>query len=43
MIPLVSGEGAEDDVQKSIDIFAYKQRFLSIEMKAKLVQLVERD
>ena len=40
----VTGEGGEEDVKKkSIAIFAYKQRILSIEMKTKLVQHVESD
>ena len=43
----VSGSGAAadddgNDVKKSIAIFAYKQRILSIEMKTKLVQHVPR-
>ena len=40
----VTGEGdAAAAVKKSIAIFAYKQRILSIEMKTKLVQHVESD
>ena len=41
----VTGEGgaAADEVKKSIAIFGYKQRLLSIEMKTKLVQHVESD
>ena len=41
----LTGEGDEDDddVKKSIAIFGYKQRLLSIEMKTKLVQHVESD
>ena len=40
----VTGEGgAEEDVKKSIAIFGYKQRLLSIEMKTKVVQHVESD
>ena len=39
----VTGEGAEAEVKKSIAIFAYKQRILSIEMKTKLVQHVESE
>ena len=36
----VSGSGAEEaEVKKSIAIFAYKQRLLSIEMKTKLVNI----
>ena len=39
----VTGEGDEEAVQKkSIAIFAYKQRLLSIEMKTKVVQHVPR-
>ena len=42
----VTGEG-DDDVaevkKKTIAIFAYKQRLLSIEMKTKLVQHVESE
>ena len=37
----LTGEGPE--VKKSIAIFGYKQRLLSIEMKTKLVQHVESD
>ena len=51
----LTGEGdvADDDVvkksinekfcQKSIDIFTYKQRILSIDMKTKVVQHVESE
>jgi hypothetical protein len=39
----VTGEGAEEGVKKTIAIFAYKQRILSIEMKTKLVQHVESE
>ena len=43
----VTGEGAaaaaDDDVKKTIAIFAYKQRLLSLEMKTKLVQHVESE
>ena len=41
----VSGSGGEEDdeVKKSIAIFAYKQRLLSLDMKTKLVQHVESD
>ena len=44
MTSKVTGEGAddEDEVKKSIAIFAYKQRILSIEMKTKIVQHVSR-
>jgi len=40
MTSKVTGEGEDE---KSIAIFAYKQRLLSIEMKTKLVQHVESD
>ena len=46
MTPKLTGEGAEaaaEAVKKSIAIFGYKQRLLSIEMKTKLVQHVESD
>ena len=36
-------EDDEDDVKKTIAIFGYKQRLLSIEMKTKLVQHVESE
>ena len=43
----VTGEGDEeaDDVKKSIAIFGYKykQRLLSLDMKTKVVQHVERE
>ena len=39
----VTGEGAAEGVKKSIAIFAYTQRLLSIQMKTKLVQHVESD
>ena len=42
----VTGEGAaaaDDDVKKSIDIFNFKQRLLSIDMKTKVVQHVKRE
>ena len=44
----LTGEGDddeedEDDVKKTIAIFGYKQRLLSIEMKTKLVQHVESE
>ena len=39
MIGKLTGEG-EDEVKKSIAIFRYKQRILSIEMKTKVVQHV---
>ena len=38
----VTNEGAAEVKKKSIAIFAYKQRLLSIEMKTKLVQHVPR-
>ena len=37
----VTGEGGEEKVKKTIAIFAYKQRILSIELKTKLVQHVK--
>ena len=45
MTSKLTGEGGEEGaaVKKSIAIFAYKQRLLSIEMKTKLVQHVESD
>ena len=46
MTSKLTGEGAvvvAAAVKKSIAIFAYKQRILSIEMKTKLVQHVESD
>ena len=45
MISKLTGEGdeADEDVKKSIAIFTYNQRLLSIEMKTKVVQHVERD
>ena len=43
MTPKLTGEGDDDDeVKKSIAIFGYKQRLLSIEMKTKVVQHVPR-
>ena len=39
----LTGEGDDGAVKKSIAIFGYKQRLLSIEMKTKLVQHVESD
>ena len=39
----VTGEGAEDEVKKSIAIFGNKQRLLSINMKTKVVQHVKRE
>ena len=43
MTSKLTGEGGEEEVKKSIAIFDYKQRILSIEMKTKLVQHVESD
>ena len=43
MTSKLTGEGDEDDVKKSIAIFGYKQRLLSIDMKTKVVQHVERE
>ena len=46
MTSKLTGEGDDgevDDVNKSIAIFGYKQRLLSIEMKTKLVQHVESE
>ena len=44
MTPKLTGEGASDaDVKNSIDIFGYKQRLLSLDMKTKLVQHVKSD
>ena len=42
MTPKLTGEGDEAVVQKNIDIFIYKQRLLSIDMKTKVVQHVPR-
>ena len=42
MTSKLTGEGSVE-VKKTIAIFAYKQRILSIEMKTKLVQHVESD
>ena len=41
----LTGEGGaeEEEVKKSIAIFAYKQRLLSIDMKTKVVQHVESE
>ena len=38
-----SGVVVEDEVKKHIDIFTYKQRILSIDMKTKVVQHAERE
>ena len=44
MTSKLTGEGeVAAEVKKSIAIFGYKQRDLSIEMKTKLVQHVESD
>ena len=41
MIGKLTGEGVEDaDEKKIIDIFNFKQRLLSIDMKTKVVQHV---
>ena len=37
------GDDAAAEVKKSIAIFGYKQRLLSLDMKTKLVQHVESD
>ena len=42
MTPKLTGEGG-DAVKKSIAIFGYKQRVLSLDMKTKDVQHVERE
>ena len=43
MTSKLTGEGGEEDeVKKSIAIFAYKQRILSIDMKTKVVHHVPR-
>ena len=39
----VTGEGDVDVKKKPIDIFTYKQRILSINMKTKVVQHVESE
>ncbi len=39
----VTGEGAAAVVKKTIAIFGYKQRLLSLDMKTKLVLHVERE
>ena len=44
MLSKLTGEGeAAAEVKKSIAIFAYKQRILSIEMKTKLAQHVDSE
>ena len=47
MTPKLTGEGAEEDEEevkkKSIAIFGYKQWLLSLDMKTKVVQHVERE
>jgi len=43
MTSKLTGEGDDEDVpKKTIAIFGYKQRLLSIDMKTKLVQHVPR-
>ena len=43
MTSKLTGEGDDDDeVKKIIDIFNFKQRLLSIDMKIKVVQYVQR-
>ena len=46
MTPKLTGEGDDaadaDDVKKSIAIFGYKHRLLSLDMKTKVVQHVPR-
>ena len=37
------GDAAAEEVQKSIAIFGYKQSLLSVDMKTKVVQHVERE
>ena len=40
----LTGKGDEEEgVKKPIDIFTYKQRILSIDMKTKVVQQVESE
>ena len=40
----LTGKGDEEEgVKKTIDIFTYKQRILSIDMKTKVVQHVESE
>ena len=39
----VTGEGDEEVKKKNIDIFTYKQRLLSINMKTKVVQHVKSE
>ena len=44
MTPKLTGEGAgAEEVKKSIAIFGYKQRLLSLDMETKLVKHVESD
>ena len=44
MNSIVGGQvDEEEEVKKSIGIFTYKQRLLSMDMKTKLVQHVESD
>ena len=42
MIPLVSGEGDEEEVKKNIAIFTYKHSVLSLDMKTKVARHVPR-
>ena len=43
MIGKLTGEGDDEDVvKKTIDIFNFKQRLLSLDMKTKVVQHVPR-
>ena len=43
MTSKLTGEGAAEEVKKSIAIFPHRQRLLSLEMKTKLVQHAESD
>ena len=44
MIDKLTGEGGEDEeVKKIINIFNFKQRLLSIDIKTKVVQHVEHE
>ena len=38
MTSKLTGEGDDEAVQKTIGIFGYKQRLLSMDMKTKVVQ-----
>ena len=42
MTSKLTGEGDEEEVKKSIAIFGYKQRLLSLDMKTIVVQHVPR-